>query len=76
MVSSQGPTFCINVLMISSLGRRPSWVTRILPWRSNVAVASVTLCALLAYPFRLRAEEMASIPITRQAPTDYQAVSG
>jgi len=63
-------TFWIKVLIISSLGRRPSGVTRILPCLSKTAAAKVTLCALLVYPFRVRAEEMARKAMRRHAATD------
>jgi hypothetical protein len=41
-------TFCKKVLVTTSLGKNPSGVTKILPFSSKTAAASVILCARFA----------------------------
>lgn len=49
-------TFWRKVVVISSLGKLPSGVTRMRPWSSKMAAARVIFCALLAYTLRILLE--------------------
>lgn len=59
-------TFWRKLVVISSLGKLPSGVTRIRPCSSKMAAASVIFCALLAYTLRILLEWMATPAMTKQ----------